>query len=297
MKLDEIWKVAAITDFRWLLLAVAAYATALFCRILRWSLILAPTTSMTIPQTAMALFTGYAMNSILPMRLGELFRADFCRRQYGVPRSTALGTIAVERIVDGLIVVALLFLGLTIAETANATLATFRSVFVAGAVLFGSAAFALLLVGSDWVSFILEKAPRSIKQHLYSFQSGVRMVRTSQMLLVLTGSILVWCFDGLAIWAILKACSVDPTFFQTCLAIGVISLATLLPGPPGFVGTMQFAFVLICTTLGYSSSQGIVAATAAQVFLLLPMVVFGLTLLLRQYLAGTSQLRAMGESG
>ena len=141
-----------------------------------------------------------------------------------------------------------------------------------------------------------------MKRRLYAFQSSIRLVRTSRILLVLLGSVVVWGFDGLAIWAILKAYAVDLNFFQMCLALGVVSLATLLPSPPGFVGTMQFAFVLACTALGFSATQGIVAATASQLFLLLPMVLFGLTLLARQYLAGTmkaaraARMRYVGEA-
>ena len=67
------------------------------------------------------------------------------------------------------------------------------------------------------------------------------------------------------------------------LVIGVVSLSTLLPSPPGFLGTMQFAFAIAVSTFGYSWSQGIAAATVSQVFLLGSMVAVGLALLLAAY--------------
>ena len=72
---------------------------------------------------------------------------------------------------------------------------------------------------------------------------------------------------------------------STCalLVIGVVSLSTLLPSPPGFLGTMQFAFAIAVSTFGYSWSQGIAAATVNQVFLLGSMVAIGLALLLAAY--------------
>ena len=69
----------------------------------------------------------------------------------------------------------------------------------------------------------------------------------------------------------------------TSLVIGVVSLSTLLPSPPGFLGTMQFAFAIAVSTFGYSWSQGIAAATVSQVFLLGSMVAVGLALLLAAY--------------
>ena len=68
------------------------------------------------------------------------------------------------------------------------------------------------------------------------------------------------------------------------LILGVVSLSMLLPSPPGFVGTMQFAYVIAVQAFGYSSYQGIVAATANQILLIGSMVVVGLVLLGRAQL-------------
>ncbi len=67
-------------------------------------------------QAAVALVVGCAVNSLLPARLGELFRADFCKRQYGVKRSLVLGTIAIERLMDGIFVVTALVIGIVFAR-------------------------------------------------------------------------------------------------------------------------------------------------------------------------------------
>src|SRR6185436_17949475 len=50
---------------------------------------------------------------VLPARLGEIFRADFLRRRFDVSGSAALGSIIVERLMDGMSVVILLGIGLT----------------------------------------------------------------------------------------------------------------------------------------------------------------------------------------
>jgi hypothetical protein len=50
---------------------------------------------------------------------------------------------------------------------------------------------------------------------------------------------------------------------STCalLVVGVVSLSTLLPSPPGFLGTLQFAFAITVSMFRYFWSQGITAAT------------------------------------
>ena len=55
--------------------------------------------------------TGFAANYILPGRVGELFRADYARRVFNMSRFTALGTIVVERVCDGVVLVCALWIG------------------------------------------------------------------------------------------------------------------------------------------------------------------------------------------
>lgn len=283
---EELRGVVALIEWRWVLLAMGLYAAALFWRIVRWWTILNSAVPVRFGSVATALLVGYAVNVILPARLGELFRADFCRRQYGIPRTTAFGTILVERLTDGMIVVGALFIGILALHTTGSTKETLNFVVAAGALLFGSCGFALYMLGSDWTPRLFEKVPR-FSGRLSAFHASIRLVRSARMFLVLLESIVVWCFDGGALWAILLACGVSMDVFGMCLVVGVVSLSTLLPSPPGFVGTMQFAFILPAAIYGYSSSQGIVAATANQLFLLLPMAVFGSALLAWRYLART----------
>jgi hypothetical protein len=63
---------------------------------------------------AEALLVGYGFNNLIPARLGELVRADYAKRQFGVSRSAALGSIVIERLLDGFIVVLCLSEGLLV---------------------------------------------------------------------------------------------------------------------------------------------------------------------------------------
>ena len=46
---------------------------------------------------------GYMANNLLPVRLGELVRSYYLARREPVRASTALATIIVERVFDGLV--------------------------------------------------------------------------------------------------------------------------------------------------------------------------------------------------
>ena len=78
-------------------IAVAVYWTAIAIRVSRWRLLLSQTKLLTNRQVGRSLIIGYTVNNLLPARLGELFRVDFVRREYGVPRSAvACGSVILK---------------------------------------------------------------------------------------------------------------------------------------------------------------------------------------------------------
>lgn len=270
----------------WIVAAVAIYFTALAVRTIRWWLILRTVTALTIRQVGVALLTGYAVNALLAARLGELFRADFCRRQYGVSRTAIIGSIMLERFTDGVIVLTALSVGVVALDLDSASSHTIRSVLGLGIAVFGLLGAAAYVLGSRRlgrrVNERLVHLP-AVTARVATLRESLRVMRSTQMIGVILVSVVVWMIDGAALWAVLKSCGIQLGFLEMCLVVGIVSLSTLLPSPPGFLGTMQFAFVLSVTLFGYSSSQGLVAALANQVFLLGSMVAVGLILLATAY--------------
>jgi hypothetical protein len=280
--LAELASVLSNLSYGWIAAAVAFYYLALALRTFRWWMILRPSVDLALPQVGQALITGYAVNVLLPARLGELFRADFCRRQYGVSRTKVLGTIMVERFTDGVVVLVALGVGVLAAGLDADSTGTFASVALVGLAIFASFGAALFLLGSDLGARLTRRVP-AIAARFDALSESLALLRSRRMLGVLAASVVIWLADGAALWAVLASCGVELDVLSMCLVIGIVSLSTLLPSPPGFLGTMQFAFALAVSTLGYSWSQGLAAASVNQAFLLGSMVVIGLLVLLAAY--------------
>ncbi len=88
-----------------------AYAINLSLRTWRWQIILRPVAAIPYPIVARALLVGYGLNTIMPARLGELFRAEFFKKTFGLSRIWGLTSIVIERLFDGLTVVTCLGIG------------------------------------------------------------------------------------------------------------------------------------------------------------------------------------------
>ncbi|MCX7366081.1 MAG: lysylphosphatidylglycerol synthase transmembrane domain-containing protein, partial [Alphaproteobacteria bacterium] len=110
----EAGRIFRAADVRPIAAGVALYGAAMLMRAGRWRGILSFRSPVGLGVTLKALLAGYAVNSILPARLGELFRADYMARQSGLSRSGVLASIFVERLLDLVVVVGMLALGLAI---------------------------------------------------------------------------------------------------------------------------------------------------------------------------------------
>src|SRR6476660_8197921 len=99
--------------YHWLAAGVVLYLISIALRSLRWGILLRATGKVRWRHVFEALLTGFSANYLLPGRIGELFRAEYARRLFKISRFTSLGTIVVERVCDGVILVCALWVGLT----------------------------------------------------------------------------------------------------------------------------------------------------------------------------------------
>jgi len=114
--------------------AMSVYAVNLSLRAWRWQIILRPVAVISYSAVARALLVGYGLNTIMPARLGELFRAEFVNIKFGLSRASTLSSIVVERLFDGLTVVGCLGFGLLLGTKQNPA-ALIDVVLIGGALL------------------------------------------------------------------------------------------------------------------------------------------------------------------
>jgi glycosyltransferase 2 family protein len=76
-------------------------------RTIRWRLLLSPSHQLTNKQLFGPLWIGFAFNGIFPARAGEIARPLALTKTAGVPFTTGLSTIVLERVFDGLTMLAI----------------------------------------------------------------------------------------------------------------------------------------------------------------------------------------------
>src|SRR5829696_7784091 len=94
------WAALTRANPLWLLLALVILAVTMFTKIYRWGLLYYPTTGLRLRNLTSALFIGYMVLSLVPLRLGELVRAYLIGKTEPVSFSQSVGTILVEKVLD-----------------------------------------------------------------------------------------------------------------------------------------------------------------------------------------------------
>src|SRR6478672_8494444 len=108
VNLQELGGALAGADYRLIVPAMALWLVGYCARTLRWRALLAGSKVGPILELFGVLMVGFATNNLLPARLGELARAYLLRQHTGLRKTFVLGSIFLERIFDGLALVAVL---------------------------------------------------------------------------------------------------------------------------------------------------------------------------------------------
>jgi uncharacterized protein (TIRG00374 family) len=223
-------------------------------RALRWKVILAPVADVRFLRTFQYLTTGYAANNVLPARLGELVRAHYIGDREGVSRSTALGTIVVERVIDFTVLVALASGALVLIGARSD---------MTGAVLIGAAVAVVLVVGLV-VLVVGHRIPgaarleataeaRLPRVHALAstFRAGTSVAGRPRTLLPAVGlSLVAWSCTIVSFAAGGQALGIQLTMSQAAFLAAGVNLITAIPAGPGFVGTWELAAVKILASYG-----------------------------------------------
>jgi len=106
---SELWEDIRELDWRWVTVAAVANVLVYVAQGARWSLVLRPVGKASLGSSTRAIFVGLFASEVFPLRAGELIRCFLQARWTGIPASVTLASALIERIFDGLFLIAGLF--------------------------------------------------------------------------------------------------------------------------------------------------------------------------------------------
>ena len=273
-----------------------------YLRAIRWRFLVGHLKPIPVFSLWLSALVGFGVNNLLPARIGELARCYTLRRAEGVRFSSILATVVVERMWDGLSVVALLliaytfwaFPGVDLAlgvshRAVLTTMAASTAVLLGGFLLLRYASDPLLRLADRFLARLPDGFARKAGGTLRTFVSGFQGIRgPAQWLGVIAFSLLPWGLSVVVMWVLAYACGADLSVEQTVVLFMAIVAAVTIPASPGYIGTYHVLAKKALVWAGYAPDQALAVATMIHLANYVPQTLGGLWALKRQGLDMTA---------
>lgn len=279
-----------------------------FLRAYRWIYLLRPIhPGLAVRRMLPVAFVGFLAILVLPLRTGEIARPYLIKGHAGVSMSAALGTIAIERVVDGLLVSLWLTLCLFgIDPSRSPYVWPLRllplGLFLAALVFllaFLWRAEAFVRLGRRLAAPFSQRLADTVVHVLEGFGRGLAVLPNKLALLqFLVASVAYWSINAVGVMLLARGCGLELDLLGGVATMAVVAVGILLPSGPGFFGNFQ-ASVLVALELYLPAAAGGVTGRAAAFIFLLYLCQVGLTLLVGfgSLLAARVSLRGVFSSG
>ena len=307
LRLEDFWDAVKQANYIWLLPGIAVYFVGVWVRAWRWHYLLGPIKK--IPTKTMFPITtiGYMGNNIYPARAGEVLRAVILKRREGVSVSASLATIIVERIFDGVVMLAFVFVNLPeLAKLTGASgfVGNIQQVAIIGTGVFLGALAVFLLaamfpqVTAKFGLRLIERfAPKRLQMKItgimHKFLDGLASLRSPfNVLMVFFTSVIIWLLETGKYWFVMQAFDFSVSFFALMLMNGIVNLATTIPSAPGYIGTFDAPGIAVLTAYGVEHSVAAGYTLVLHVALWLPITLLGAYYFAQEGIRWSDSLRA-----
>jgi len=299
---ERIGQALREASYIWLVPALLAYFLGVVVRSFRWHYLLRSIQDIAPRRIFPVVTIGFMANNVLPFRAGEVVRAYALSARYGVRKSAALATIAVERIFDGMTM--LLFM--LVASLSIALTSDLRAVAIIATILFPL--LTIMLVLFVFVPSLRELAitlsvrlmpgrvSSRVEQMAQSFFEGLGILKRRQDLIsVGLASLLAWLLEATMYLLIAEGFSLHVSPLAILMVTAVANLATLIPSSPGYVGPFETGVLLVLNgALGIERELALSYAIVVHAALYFPITLLGLVYWWRESLSWREVRRSEG---
>ncbi|MDB4975780.1 MAG: hypothetical protein JWN48_4121 [Myxococcaceae bacterium] len=250
-------KPSSFQEVNWRLVALsfALLVVLTVLRATRWRFLIAPVRRLPLRDVVLFNWIGFFAIFALPLRLGELARPAISKLRAGIPISAGLGTVAVERVLDGTIMSGCVAWALwalprlstedpvarAIPYYAGVVLSVFVCAMIALAAFLWQRDFAVRLTERVF-ALISPQLGSTLARKVDSVADGLRSIAQPKLALgFVFETLLYWSINACFMWVLGRACGLPMQLGHATAVMGVLALGILLPSGPGLFGSFQVA--------------------------------------------------------
>jgi glycosyltransferase 2 family protein len=281
----ELRKVKALPLAACVLIATSTFVL----RIFRWRILLRAEDGAALPAGPLwhAIAIGFMANNVLPFRAGEVLRSLAITRLTRTRLTSALSSIAAERLFDGVALVLVLLFGLLLSGLPSTTMiGNVRVTHIA--VVAGITFAAGLVVAGLVVAFpgpaerlILKVVPfprlaTKLVAMIEGVVHGLSVVKSpARVAAVLAWSLAIWLVNVSSFYVGFQAFDIPVNFAGAMLMQGILAFAISAPAAPGFVGVFESAIKATLLLYGIREQVSVTYALVYHATTFVPITLLG----------------------
>ena len=278
----------------WLALAsLPVYFLGLWMRTIRWQYLLRPVKKVSAIRLYPVVIIGLMANNLIPARVGELVRAYVLGQRERISKSASFGTIAVDRLFDGITLIPIMLIVAAFAghqaefDVPVLGSLNFTGLGIVMSVLFGIALLILFYFAfsergqSQLHRIVRALLPASLEDKVEnlvdSFLSGLHSLRSPvDLAIAWVMSLISWTLEATMYYIVALAFDIHEPFYVFLLVTAAANLAIAIIASQGGVG--PFELVVKETLVAFGVAPGVAGAYAIglHALLLFPIIVLGL---------------------
>ncbi len=254
-------------DYVWIIPFLLIVLLMQLLRTWRWGLILSPLGEVKPLPLLAVTNVGFLAITALPARLGELGRPYLIAHASTIKMSAALGTILVERILDGatILIIALIttfFISLPQWLIKANLLFFLTTLALLSAVIFAvfkrESALAAL---SPLIKIFPAGWEKTFNRVMQYFLDGFAIIAEGRRFFyILLLSLLIWLIDALAIYTLFIAFKFNMPPVAAFVLMIILIIGIAIPTAPGFIGNWHFSCVLGLSLFGIPKTDALTFA-------------------------------------
>lgn len=255
--------------FEYLIPLILLFLTIMVLRTKRWDILL-KNNNVKFSSVFEIYIISNLLNIFLPARAGDVYRSYHFGSKYEVSKLQVLGSVAAERILDGLSVVFILLMGM---------MCYGQSPFIKKLVISSSLMFVLSFIFVVWIcknnkcdcicncvkswantlggkfGKILYELTDKVQPLLNSFVKGFEpFIEPKILLKAVIFSLLPWLLDCSFLYCLILAFGLKVSFVISFFILSFSALSTIIPSSSIYVGLYQYAFILAFDLYGIDNS-------------------------------------------
>ncbi|HXK34092.1 MAG TPA: lysylphosphatidylglycerol synthase transmembrane domain-containing protein [Dehalococcoidia bacterium] len=313
----EVRRAFRDANYWWVVASLPVYFAGLWIRTIRWQYLLRPVRRVKTLRLYPVVIIGLMANNLIPARAGELARAYVLGVRERVSKTTALGTIAVDRLFDGVTLVPMMLIVAALAgDRAHfdvgvgdwKTTLNFEGLGLVMSALFGIAIAMLAVLafsqrGRDALHRLVHAvAPGRLKPKveylLHSFFEGLSALRSPLDLgVALVMSTASWLLEATMYYMIAIGFGIDEPFYVFLLLTAAANLAIAIVASQGGVGPFELVVKETLVSFGVGPQVAAAYAIGLHAVLLFPVIALGLYLMWSMKLTFGDMLKSSQETG